>query len=203
MSIAIETLKDRVAEYIGTSRMTHTLGVCETALRIADCFKNIDRDDLMAAALLHDVAKELDTAVQLDLIREYRVPVSGEDLETLPALHSFAAVALIKRDFPQYCKDNIISAVAKHTLGDVSMTLFDKIVYISDYVEPGRTHPACVAVRDRLFAALSASNEVGNELAVNAAIIESVKNTEEYLSAKGSKINSRSREMLRYLLSLN
>lgn len=166
--------------------------MAETALSIARYFPSVNVDSLTCAALLHDVAKELSREEQAALINDFNIELSKEDAETYPALHSFAGVALIKRDFPELATDEILSAVRNHTLGDPDMSLMDKIVFIADYVEPGRTNKSCRAVGDFLMSSLKLGDNTANIKALNSAVVMAIEYTAEYLESSGKPINSRS-----------
>ncbi len=187
----LNSLRLRVSEYLSEYRYKHTLGVEKMAMLLGEILLPESTEDLRAAALLHDVAKELSHQEQLKLIREYGIPVSDEDISTEPALHSFAACAIIKRDFPQYSGAEIISAVYNHTLGAPSMSLFDKIIYISDYVEIGRTYPESVRVREYLMNAISRCSREEMIASIDAAIVVSIDNTIKHLTEKGQAVNSK------------
>ncbi|MCP6368247.1 bis(5'-nucleosyl)-tetraphosphatase (symmetrical) YqeK, partial [Klebsiella pneumoniae] len=59
----------------------------------------------------------------------------------------------------------VLDAIAYHTSGRPGMTLLEKIVYVADYIEPGRRFPGVDEVRELAKKDL------------NAALIQSLKNT--------------------------
>lgn len=195
-----EMLKSRMSE----KRYTHTLGVESMAVKLGNIFLPGRVGELRVAALLHDVAKELSKEEQVLLIKEYGVKASDEDLMTVPALHSFAAVAVIQRDFADYAAHDVLSAVENHTLGDPGMSLFDKVIYISDYIEEGRTHESCAKVREQLMSELQvAESDFGRVRALNRAIIASIDFTIQNLLSRGCNVNSRTLITKNALLALN
>lgn len=191
MTSSVDALRQRVARYMSSSRYEHTLGVEKMAVRLGEVFMPQKIDELRIAALLHDVAKELSENEQLSVVRDYQVPVTDEDLVTLPALHSFAACGVIKRDFPEYSGAEILSAVYNHTLGAPDMSLFDKLIYISDYIEDGRKYYESACVRSYLLNALSDDRYPDKETCLNRAILMSIDNTIKHLSSLGRPINSK------------
>ena len=187
----IDSIGARIRPYMSEKRFRHTLGVAQTALWISEQFPAVSRIDVVRASMLHDVAKELKLEEQENLIRMHGVPVSEEDMETKPAIHSFAAVALIKRDFPDLESFDVLSAVYNHTLGSVGMSTLDKIVFISDFIEPGRQNPAAKKIRDYLKSCFEDSESVAAEHALNEAVIMSIDATTEYLAGFQILPNSR------------
>ena len=184
-----EMVKSRLSE----KRYKHTLSVLEAAQNIAKYFVDIDISELSAAALLHDVTKELSYEEQLLLLKDGGIVISDDDRNTAPILHSLSAQVVIKRDFAKFATDSIISAVEKHTTGSADMSLFDKIIFIADYVEDTRIYDSCVKVREQLFSALSMEvDRCKNENEVNKAVFDSLVFTENDLIKRGRIPNQRS-----------
>ena len=189
---SINELRNDVKKRMSPKRYAHTLGVENLARELGLVLLHPDKlYELIAAALLHDVAKELTYESHVTLLEASSVPYTDGDLQTKPALHSLAAVPLIERDFPKYATPDILSAVAHHTLGAPDMTIFDEIIFISDYAEEGRTYPACIEVREYLRSNISANNSnENNVLALHTASLKSVISTIDSLSKRGETINS-------------
>ena len=62
--------------------------------------------------------------------------------------------AEIIQDELKITDEEILNAVRRHTIGAVQMTTLDKIVYVADYVEPGRDFPGANYAREVAFADL-------------------------------------------------
>ena len=71
----------------------------------------------------------------------------NSDILSPKLFHAKTASELIKRDFPEFADDEIISAVRWHTTGRRGMTLFESILYLADYIEDTRTFPDGVELR--------------------------------------------------------
>jgi predicted HD superfamily hydrolase involved in NAD metabolism len=147
-----------IAERMSEKRYSHTLGVAAAADKIATYCLPDSRDGIIAAALLHDVAKELDTAQALDIIRNH-TDFTDSDLLCEAAHHSLAAPYVIISDFPEYASKDILSAVRNHTVGSPDMTLFDEIIFVADYVEEGRAYGDCIRAREALFSAMASARD--------------------------------------------
>ena len=63
----------------------------------------------------------------------------------------------------------VLAAISHHTSGRVNMTLLDKIVYLADYIEPGRSFPGVEEVR-----------QLAKE-SLETALLQSVSNTLTFL----------------------
>lgn len=191
MKMSLDLLREAVSERLSPKRMKHTLGVEAAAVRLGEALLPDRLSELRAAALLHDIAKELQTSSQLELIDANGVLISDEDRATVSALHAFAGVAVVRRDFAEYASADILSAIGRHTLGAPDMSIFDKIIYISDYIEDGRTYEACKMVRDYLYEAISEKSDKAKMLrALDNAIVMSIDFTIESLINRGLNVNS-------------
>ncbi|MBR7117735.1 MAG: bis(5'-nucleosyl)-tetraphosphatase (symmetrical) YqeK [Clostridia bacterium] len=196
LSVLLET----ISSYMSEKRFRHTLGVIELAKSLAKYFDEVDDELISYAAALHDVAKERPYTELVELSESYGIHLSSEDLDTPEALHSFAAPALILKDFPDYSHPDILSAVKNHTLGDVGMSTFDKLIFISDYAEFGRNNPHSITVREYLISNLVENSVEHNLKILDNAIVSAIESTEKYLLSKGKKINSRSNKLKESLL---
>ena len=181
----LSLLRIAVAKRMSEKRFLHTLGVESAAKRLGEVLLPDKVYELRAAALLHDVTKELSYEESLLLLKGASEELPEEVLSTPAVLHSFTAPWVIKRDFHEYASEEILSAVRKHTLGDRDMSIFDEIIFIADYVEDGRSYQPCVSVRDKLFSSLSEEGVT----TLHKACVEAIRNTESSLIEKGKTVN--------------
>ena len=152
----LSVLRECVAERLSERRFNHTLRVEAAVEKIAGfCFPEAT-SELRAAALLHDITKELEDKEQMMIIKS--LGVLTDELSP-PVYHSITAPTVIKRDFSGFATENVLSAAFNHTTGASDMSLFDEIIFVADYVEDGRTYPSCVAVREALYLALELAKD--------------------------------------------
>ena len=162
----LDGLRDALAKRISPKRFRHTLGVEREIERLGQLYLPAKILPLRAAALLHDVTKELSPQEQIALCEKYGIPITRVDRISPKTFHAKTACPVIKREFPEFATDAVLSAVKKHTTGEPCMTTFDKIVFIADYVEDLKTYDSCKTVRDELFSTLAFENCVSkNEFA--------------------------------------
>lgn len=186
----LDTLRANVKSRLGEDRYTHTLGVEATAVQIADFCLPAARSAIAAAALLHDIAKEM-TDTELTEILKACPLLAEEDMRSHKLYHAFAAPYIIKRDFPKFATEEILSAVFNHTSGSDGMSLFDEIIFVADYVEPNRKYRECIEARERLFSELCAASSERSILALHEAALREIESTEHALRTKGLSLNSR------------
>ena len=152
-------LEEKVKNRLSHHRYSHTIGVKNAAIEIAErCYRG-DISEIAAAALLHDISKEYSVVEQFDMMRKTEIEFSDTDLMSEPVFHSFTAHVVISRDFPEFATANILSSVFNHTTGSPKMSLFDEIIFVADYIEEGRKYESCIDVRTSLYNAFSASND--------------------------------------------
>ncbi len=154
----LSKLRLAVSHRISEKRFLHTLGVERAAVRIGRRCLPTDISELSAAALLHDISKELSDREQIDILK-LSSDIFASDYLSVPIFHSLTAPYIIKRDFPDFATDNIISAVRNHTTGSPDMSVFDEIIFIADFIEDGRRYESCIAVREQLYAAFDKAQD--------------------------------------------
>ena len=188
---SLKDLRSAVEKRLSSARYLHTLGVERSAMLLGEYCLPSDIFSLRAAALLHDIAKEYSDSQLTSLLRGSAFSLTDEDLLSPQILHSFAAPIVIRSDFPEFSEPNILSATEKHTVGASDMTLFDEIIFISDFIEDTRKYDACKRMRLELISALVPGDFSANALAVHKSCIATIEFTEKFLRDKGRPINER------------
>lgn len=144
-----ESLKGKMSGF----RLAHTLGVEEMAARIGAIYCPEKLNILRAAALLHDMTKELSPEAQKEIFESHGEKMS-EDVEMSPATqHAITAALEIPVRYPEFADSEVIGAVRYHTTGRADMALCEKIIYISDYIDFTRTYSDCKALREMFWSA--------------------------------------------------
>ena len=136
----------------------------------------------------------------LELLEGGAVEFTDEDLSVKPALHSIAGVPLILRDFKDFATADVCSAVFNHTVGAPGMSVFDEIIFISDYTEEGRTYRTCTEVREYLLSHIKNENSEADNLTVlHTASLRSIEATVQSLAHRQERINTRTLKTKKYL----
>ena len=185
-------LREAVKEKLSESRFAHTEGVVRAAKILAAELLPEKIEELTAAAYLHDIAKELSTDELISLSTHYGYEPTDDDISSPQVLHAFAAPSVILESFPEFAKSDIMSSVFKHTTGDSEMSVFDEIIFISDYIEDGRKYPSCISVREYLFDGLKkAENTSQKEILLHQASLLSIEHTLESLKNREKSVNKK------------
>jgi predicted HD superfamily hydrolase involved in NAD metabolism len=128
------------------ARWRHTLGVAETAERIALIY-GLDEQKARVAGLLHDLAREYRGAVLLKTAILFGIVLTESELVTPELLHAPVGAHFARGWFSINDAD-ILRAIRWHTLGDTEP--LSCALYAADLIEPNRDFPGLDRVRSRL-----------------------------------------------------
>ncbi len=147
----LDNLRTTAVSHMSPKRLAHTLAVENMVSRLCALYCPEETPMLRAAALLHDVTKELSTKEQVELCQRLGLEVVDTDLLSPKTFHARTAAALIPVEFPEFAHPTVISAVRWHTTGHKGMTLTEKLLYLADYIDDTRTFENCVILRDAFW----------------------------------------------------
>ena len=140
---AIELVKDKLPE----KRFKHSLRVAETAVKLAEIYDG-DKDKANLAGVLHDYCKYDDLSTMYQIVRH------DLDSELLSyggeILHGPVCAAIMQSEFGIE-DEEVLLAIKNHTTGRKEMTKTEKLVFIADYIEPGRKTPGVEEIRDMAY----------------------------------------------------
>ncbi|AYW44899.1 bis(5'-nucleosyl)-tetraphosphatase (symmetrical) YqeK [Tetragenococcus koreensis] len=139
-----ETLLKKVRAAMSEKRFNHVLGVEKAAIFLAEKYGE-SKEKASIAALTHDYAKERSDDEFKKIILDY-----GYDLDLLnwnnAIWHGLLGAKLVEKELG-ITDESILQAIRLHTTGAAQMTLLDKIIYVADYIEPGRDIPGVEKAR--------------------------------------------------------
>lgn len=172
----IETIENELSKILKKGRYKHTMGVMYTAASIAMRYgENIET--AMLAGILHDCGKFCSEEEQIALCREYNIPLTDAELAVPAMVHAKLGAYLAKEKY-QVEDENICNAILYHTTGRPDMTMLEKILYLADYIEPGRRQiPGLDEIRTMTFTD------------INEAVRICAANTLNYLKESGRPID--------------
>ncbi|MBE7055523.1 MAG: HD domain-containing protein [Ruminococcaceae bacterium] len=170
-------------------RFKHTLGVVAEAERLAPKF-GVDVRKARITALLHDCAKNLDEKSGEDffaLCQRYGVKLDECAKCERALVHAFLGAAVAYKDYG-ISDHEILEAIYYHTTARANMTPLEKLIYIADMTEPGRTIEQTDEIR-RLV-----------EIDVDEALIYAIGCSIKHVIRKGTLIHPDSVHALNYLI---
>lgn len=162
--LSMETLEAEVVRLLDPKRVPHVLGCRDTAAYLAGKY-GADKTDAARAGLLHDVTKALPPELQLQLCREYGIPLDQFSRENPKTLHATTGAWVARRIFGE--NEAVFLAIDSHTTGRAHMNTLQKIIYIADYMEPNRDFPGVEKLRDAVERDLDRAVLLGLEMTVD------------------------------------
>jgi nicotinate-nucleotide adenylyltransferase len=184
-SEVLSSLRQNIARFMGEKRYLHTLGVEKMAKKIAACFEGeVDPLSLGAAALLHDITKEMGEAEQRETAEKLGLVLTESQARSPAILHSFTAEYRIRKDFPYFAKnESVLRAIRAHTTGAKNMSLLDKILFVSDYIEEGREYSKCIETREWFFSEIASGADP--KAVLDRCVLKILDSTVHFLRARG------------------
>lgn len=144
-----ENLRERVENILGPQRYSHTLGVAETARKLAEEY-NLDTDSAYKAGLLHDICKGLSTAEMKEWLKDSTWSLDLWEEEIPQLQHAPASAARAEREF---AVDDlkILEAIRYHSTGFAGMEKHISLLLVADKIEPGRSYSGIDELREMAF----------------------------------------------------
>lgn len=135
-----DSLKAYVKGQISDERYVHSLNTADEAEALAQLY-GADVKKARIAGLLHDVGKG-------HAADATRLGVMLDDVEAQnPELaHGRIGAAMVQADLG-IDDPEILSAITSHTTGKACMSTLDKVIYLADIIEPGRTFTGVEPIR--------------------------------------------------------
>lgn len=132
-------------QYLSGERLHHTEGTARAALRLAPLF-GADVEKAVAAAVLHDIARDLPPSELVRLAQSKGIMVRTADIASPVLLHGRLAAEIAKESgvFDQ----DVLNAVARHVTGQSGWTSLDQAVYLADKIEETRDYPGVMGPRE-------------------------------------------------------
>lgn len=158
----IRKIKRALEKSLDEKRYEHTLGVAYTAASLAMRYVPIQDEDALIekaylAGLLHDCGKSIDADKRIAFCEKYNIMISECERSNPSLLHAKVGGFLAMDTFKVHDSE-VINAILNHTTGRPAMSMLEKIVYVADYIEPGRDKaPNLSTIRKQAFTDIDAA----------------------------------------------
>lgn len=134
---------------LSEKRFNHTLAVAKLAKELGERY-GLDCDILETAAILHDITKEQDKSLQLQLIQN--TDIIKCDIKTLsPNVYHSITAYIYAKDCLNIKEDEILNSILNHTTGAPAMSPYEKIIFVADTVSYDRTYEGAERLREMSF----------------------------------------------------
>lgn len=131
-----EKMNYKLQQELVKKRYTHTLGVSYTAAALAMKY-GLDIKKAQVAGLLHDCAKCNSDEKMLEKCKKNKIAMTEIEKRNPYLLHAKLGAYLAKKEY-EIEEEDILSAIVYHTTGKPNMSMLEKIIFVSDYIEPNR-----------------------------------------------------------------
>lgn len=174
----LKKLRKEMAKELNPKRYEHTLCVAYTAASLA-MVHDADTDSAIIAGMLHDCAKCFSAKKLVSLCQKNKLPISEVEMQNPTALLHAKAGSFLAHEKYGIDNEDILNAIEYHTTGRPNMSKLEKILYIADYIEPGRTHAANLKLIRRI-----AYQDL------DKALLQILEDTLAYLPSTGGEIDA-------------
>lgn len=186
--VNIKKIRSKLEKEQDSKRYEHTLGVASTAQMLAVLYGQ-DPQSAYIAGLLHDCAKCFTNKKRLNICHKKNILITEVEERNPFLLHAKVGRYIAEKDYGVDDPD-ILNAIAYHTTGRPQMSLLEKIVFIADYIEPGRKNAANLTEIRRL-----AFRDLDH------ALLQILQDTLSYLNASGNEIDEMTQKTYLYYKS--
>ncbi len=183
----INKIKKDLKEKLSKNRYEHSLRVADYCKRLAKIYK-IDENRAYLSGLVHDCAKNLEEFYMLNKKLNSDIIFDTEERDNENLRHAPIG-AVVCKDLYGIFDEEILSAVRYHTIAKENMTLLEKILFISDKIEPDRKYDTVDELR-RLA-----------DFDIDRAIVKFLNDSFEYLEKKSQKVHHLSVKARDYLVN--
>lgn len=181
----LNRMQKKLKKYQDRERYAHTLGVMYTSAALAMRY-GYDLEKAQTAGLLHDCAKCIPNQKKIKICRKQGIALSPSEEENPFLLHAKVGVYIAGEKYG-ITDPEILGAIRYHTTGKPDMNLLEKIVYVADFIEPGRDKaPNLEEIRRLAFEDL------------DRALYVILKGTLSYLKKRSGVIDETTREAFAY-----
>ena len=186
----LKKIRKTLEKELEPKRFEHTLGVEYTAASLAMRY-DVTIEDALVAGLLHDCAKCISGEKLIDICEKQHIDINNVERKNPSLLHTKVGEYLAQEIYDIHDSD-ILNAIRYHTTGRPGMSILEKIVFIADYIEPGRKQaPNLEEIRKLAFTDL------------DNALIRILEDTLTYLKDSEDEVDPMTRKTYEYYMQNN
>ncbi len=141
----LEQMDYLLKQSLKSARYIHSVNTMREAVLLAEHY-GVDREKAAVAGLIHDCAKELSDIETLEYCKIHVIELNEIEKRHVFLMHGEVG-AILAREKYEVRDESILKAIRYHTTGRSGMSMLDKIIFLADYIEPGRKHSEVDNVR--------------------------------------------------------
>lgn len=172
----IRKIRRALEKTLEEKRYEHTVAVAYTATALAMRY-GASMENAELAGLLHDCGKSVDRDKRIAFCEKHHIMISECERKNPSLLHAKVG-SFLAMDTYKVQDSDVINAILNHNTGRPGMSLLEKIIYVADYIEPGRKQaPNLAPIRKMAFVDL------------DMALVHILKDTLDYISTYDKEID--------------
>lgn len=145
MRVQWKDIDKRLRNLMKPDRYAHAKRVSDVAESLA-VQHGADPDKAKLAGIIHDCARDFSSSALLQKARKFDILVDTVEQLVPVLLHGPVGAVIAELEFG-ISDPEVLSAVRFHTTGKENMSILEKIIYLADYIEPGRAFSGVEDVR--------------------------------------------------------
>lgn len=137
-TFSIESARARIEEELSKDTFAHVQRTAIVSRELAEVHgEEPDRAEL--AALVHDIAHDLNEQALLRFAQQHQITLSQTEARVPKLIHGTVGASILYTDWGIW-DEEILDAVRFHISGSPTMGTLAKIVFVADKLEPERDH---------------------------------------------------------------
>lgn len=180
----IKKIDNDIKNSLSQFRYEHSIRVAEEAKKLAYHY-NIDTEKAYVAGMVHDIAKEFTIEENEKWINKCNLSKELLNPELKNIIHADIGAVVVKEIYG--FDEEICNSVKYHTIGNVSMSLFDKIIFVADMIGRKNISPKIEKIKQLAYKNI--------DMAVKLCII----NQKEKLESRGETVHPEAVKLLKSL----
>lgn len=143
-----EKIKEKLKELVKPKRYEHSLLVANEAKKLAEIF-NESEEKAYLTGLAHDIAKNFDYEENKKWIKKYGLDEKWLKKENEKLVHAEVG-ALVAKEYFNF-DDEMCRAIKYHTIGNETMTNFEKIIFLADKIGRKELDEDTIKIKDMAY----------------------------------------------------
>lgn len=136
VNMTTDFLREWVRPRVKPKRFRHIEGVVKVAKKLAQC-AHCDEHLAEIAAWVHDCCKHIKDKELVRMARGYGLVLTDLEVHNGHLLHGPVAAEVAMHELG-ITNEDVLNAIAEHTLGAVPMSTLSKVIYLADALEESR-----------------------------------------------------------------
>lgn len=173
--MSLDEIKIKLEKSLTPKRFNHSVGVMETSVKLAER-NGCDIYKAAVAGLLHDCARDIRGSLLFERCNALGVIVDEVSRHQPELLHGRLGAKLAEIEYG-ITDHEIKNAIRFHTTGACDMNILAKVIFIADYIEPGRSFKGVEKIRNEAF------------IDINRALLMAFDSTIAHVIGKGALLH--------------